>query len=84
MPTLAPSLHTVWATGLPLCVHCRSCGHRAAIPHKAIKAYAGNMKALSGLRLKCSKCGGKDIESTLVYTEGELQGFLRGECLAGQ
>jgi hypothetical protein len=75
MPTLA----------LPLCVLCRSCGDRAAIPHKAIKAYAGNIKALSGLRLKCSKCGersasgsGTDIEGTLAYKEGELKGFLGG------
>ena len=61
-------------------------GHRAAIPHKAIKAYAGNMDLVSGLRLKCSKCGersasgsSKDIERTLVYTQVELNGFLRGE-----
>jgi hypothetical protein len=51
-----------------------------------IRVSAGNIGLLSGLRLKCSKCGersasgsGKDIETTLVYTEGELKGFLRGE-----
>ena len=44
------------------------------------------MDPLSRLRLKCSKCGersasgsGKDIERTLVYTEVELKGFLRGD-----
>jgi hypothetical protein len=37
------------------------------------------MKALSSLRLVCSRCGGKDIEARLVYTERELKGFLRGE-----
>jgi hypothetical protein len=40
------------------------------------------MDPLSGPRLKCLKCGkrsasgsGKDIETRLVYTDGELQGF---------
>jgi hypothetical protein len=42
-----------------------------------IRAYAGNMQALSSVPLKCSKCGGKEIERTLVYTEVELRGFLR-------
>ena len=44
------------------------------------------MKALSGLRLKCAKCGersasgsGKEIERTLVYTEVELKGLLQGD-----
>jgi hypothetical protein len=44
------------------------------------------MDLVSGLRLKCSKCGersasgsSKDIERTLVYTQVELNGFLRGE-----
>jgi hypothetical protein len=36
------------------------------------------MDALSRLPLKCSKWGGKEIERTLVYTEVQLQGFLRG------
>ncbi len=36
------------------------------------------MTALSQLRLVCGKCGGKDIEARLVYSEEELQGSLRG------
>jgi hypothetical protein len=59
-------------------VRCGSCEHRAAIQHTAIKAYAGNMRALSSLRLKCSRCSSKDIETRLVYTEEEVRGFLRG------
>jgi hypothetical protein len=34
------------------------------------------MKAISRLRLVCSRCGGKDFEVKLVYTEVELRGFL--------
>jgi hypothetical protein len=37
------------------------------------------MKALSSLRLVCSRCTSKDIEARLVYTEEELKGFLRGD-----
>jgi hypothetical protein len=36
------------------------------------------MKARSSLRLVCSRCDAKDIETRLVYTEEELQGFWRG------
>jgi hypothetical protein len=36
------------------------------------------MKAVTSLRLVCGKCGGKDIERTLVYTEVELQGSCAG------
>jgi hypothetical protein len=79
MPPLPPNLHSVWSTGQPLGVRCRSCGHRAAIQHKSVKAYAGNMKALKDLRLVCGRCAGKDIETRLVYTEEELKGFLRGD-----
>lgn len=75
---LAPNLHSVWSTGQPLGVRCRSCGHRAALQHGSIKAYAGNMKALSVLRLKCGKCASKDIETRLVYSEEDLKGFLLG------
>jgi hypothetical protein len=44
-----------------------------------LKAYARNMTALSGQWQVCGKCGGKDIERGLVYMEGELERFLRGD-----
>jgi hypothetical protein len=70
------NLHQVSNSGQPLCVACRTCGHRAALSHGQIDAHSGNMKELSELRLKCSLCQAKDFEMFIVQREADVLFFL--------
>jgi hypothetical protein len=72
----APNLHSVDSSGQPLCVVCRTCGHRAALKHKQIGAHSGNMKPVSELKLKCSLCQAKDFETFVVQREADVLFFL--------
>lgn len=40
-----------------LCVHCKSCGHRAALDKEKLAISRGNMMQLRDLRLRCEQCG---------------------------
>ncbi len=71
-----PNLHRVANSGQPLCVACRTCGHRAALPHKQIDAHSGNMKEVSALRLVCSLCQAKDFETFIVQKEADVLFFM--------
>ena len=73
---MTPTLHTAWIWGLPLCVRCRSCAHRCGQPLETIGAHQGNMKPLKDLRLKCSRCGGRNVETRLVHSEKAVEAFL--------
>jgi ferredoxin len=72
----APNLHMVHYSGQPLCVACRTCGHRATLQHEQIDAHSGNMKEVRKLRLKCSLCQAKDFEMFIVHKEADVLFFL--------
>jgi len=71
-----PNLHQVANSGQPLCVVCRTCGHRAALRHEQIGAHRGNMKELSSLKLKCSLCLAKDFETFIFQKEADVLFFV--------
>lgn len=71
-----PNLHQVAGSGQPLCVVCRTCGHRAALKHEQIDAFSGNMKYVSALKLKCSLCQAKDFETFIMLREADVLFFL--------
>jgi hypothetical protein len=53
--TLAMSKH-------PLLVRCRECDKHAVIEPKVIGASEHSMEPLTGLKLKCSRCGSRNVE----------------------
>lgn len=74
MPTPVDSranLHTAACYGQPLGVRCRSCERRALVPLDVIGAKSGDMRELETLPLKCSGCGGRDVELWLFVKRGE-------------
>jgi hypothetical protein len=73
---LATNLHRVWSSGLPLCVMCRQCLHRALVPHDAIGARRGNMDLVKDIRFVCSQCGARDIEFKLAARSADLKRFM--------
>lgn len=78
---MPPNLHSVASSGQPLCVACRTCGHRSALPHDQIRAYSGNMQELRFLKLKCSLCLNKDFEVFVVMSSQTVAHFLSGADL---
>jgi hypothetical protein len=68
-------------SGLPLCVACRGCGHRAAVPPEVVGAARGDMKELRELKLKCSLCLAKDYEAFVMVTDAQVQSFVDGAPL---
>lgn len=76
-----PNLHSLAGSGQPLCVACRKCGHRAAVPHEKVDAFSGNMDEIRSLKLKCSKCEAKDFEAFVVHNAERVALFLEGQDL---
>lgn len=71
-----PNLHIVWSSDLPLLVRCTRCQHRAALPHDKIDAHQGNMKRVSDIKLVCTKCGSRDVETRVVYRDADVKKFF--------
>lgn len=64
------NLHTADCYGQPLGVSCRACERRALVPLDRIGAGKGNMRLLHTLQLKCSACGGREVEQRRVVETG--------------
>ena len=64
MPTPVRSrcnLHSAATYGQPLGVQCRACERRGLVPLGKIGGQ-GDMTPLHSLPLKCSACGGREVE----------------------
>ncbi len=78
MPTPVTSgcnLHTADCYGHPLGVCCRACERRALVPLDRIGAKSGNTTPLHTLPLKCSTCGGREVELWLFVKRSEAEAW---------
>ena len=73
--TLQDNLHTVSLYQGNLCVRCRRCNHRAALGADVLPILRGDMTPVDWLRLKCSRCGGPDLERWLSLTPQAVDAF---------
>jgi hypothetical protein len=83
---MLPNLQTVAVSVGVLCVHCKSCGHRAALDKERLMLERGKMTQLRDLRLRCEHCGTrgtalKEFELYLPNDFDEAKAFLFGEPL---
>jgi hypothetical protein len=51
--------------------------HRAAIDHKTIRAYQGNMMQVKRLMLLCVNCANRDLTFTVVHSRDQMDEFLK-------
>lgn len=73
------NLHTVAMSDCrTLCVRCASCGHRGALGPDVLPIHRGNMRELVDLKLRCTKCGGRDIVHYLPFDHAEVRDFIAG------
>ena len=72
------NLHTADCYGHPLGVQCRACARRVLVPLDRIGAGKGNMTPLHSLPLKCSTCGGRDVELLLFVNSVEAEAWVNG------
>ena len=73
------NLYTAHVYGQPLGVRCRSCERRALVPLGVIGAHAGDMHELHSLPLKCSGCGGRDVELWWFVKRNEAEEWADGD-----
>ena len=83
---MVPNLHTVAVSTGILCVHCKSCGHRAALDKDKLAIHHGNMTQLRDLRLRCETCDTrgsalKEFDFYIPHDFDEAKAFLAGEPL---
>lgn len=79
MPTSvtgSSNLHTAECYGQPLGVQCRSCERRVLVPLDRIGADSGNMTLLQSLPLKCTACGGREVELWLFVKRDEADAWV--------
>ncbi|SEE86333.1 hypothetical protein SAMN05444161_7512 [Rhizobiales bacterium GAS191] len=67
--TLALSKH-------PLLVRCRECNKYATIAAEALGATEQSMTDLTELKLKCSRCGSKDVERRVTWGAPSVEEWL--------
>ena len=78
MPTLvtgSSNLHTADCYGQPLGMRCRACERRALVPLDKIGAQKGSMTLLQALPLKCSGCGGREVELWLFVKRDKAEAW---------
>lgn len=73
------NLHSLTMSGFPLGARCRGCGRRNLIDPKRLDAHDGNMKELRELRLVCSRCSSRDVETRLFWAQQQLDDFVAGK-----
>jgi len=84
---MVPNLHTVAVTLGILCVHCKACGHRAALERSnKLDIHKGSMKELRNLKMRCQKCGTrgttlKEFNFYTPFTLDEAKAFMVGEAI---
>jgi hypothetical protein len=83
---MLPNLHTVAMSDGVLCVHCKACGHRAALDKDKLAIQRGNTTQLRDLRLRCERCGVrgtalKEFDFYIPNDFDEAKAFLSGEPL---
>lgn len=71
------NLHTVWLYGF-LCVRCKGCQTRKMLAPDQVHANRANMERVRDLKLKCSACGGTDIERIIPASAAAAQRFIEG------
>lgn len=69
------NLHTADCYGQPVGVRCRACERRVLVPLERIGAQ-GSMTPLQSLPLKCSACGGCEVELWLFVKRAEAEAWV--------
>jgi hypothetical protein len=69
------TLGAVYGRGFPLGVICRICDHRALIPCTDIGARRGDVRLLTELKLKCTRCGSDRWSPILFDVVEEVRAF---------
>ena len=69
------NLHTVSLYEDRLCVRCRRCDHRASLGADVLPIWPGTMKPAHSLRVKCSRCGGSDLQLLLPVSPQAVEDF---------
>jgi hypothetical protein len=72
----AANLRTLAMSKHPLLVRCRECDKHAVITAKALGASEHSMEPLSGLKLKCSRCGSRDVERQVTWGSPTVEEWL--------
>jgi hypothetical protein len=72
------NLHTADTYGQPLGVRYQSCERRVLVPLDRIGAKKGSMTLLHTLPLKCTACGGPDVELLLFVKREEAEAWVDG------
>jgi hypothetical protein len=84
---MVPNLHTVAVRIGILCVHCKSCGHRAALERSdKLEIHKGSMRELRSLKMRSEQCGTrgtalKEFDFYTPFTLDEAKAFMAGEAI---
>ncbi len=69
---------SLYNSGQPLGVECVGCGRRAltfADP-KAFARLQGDMTRLQALKFKCTKCGSREVQLWMFYSDEHREKFM--------
>jgi hypothetical protein len=74
------TVDAVAESGHPLGVLCMTagCHHRANVSADWIRVHQADITELLDLRLKCTRCGGRETQLYLFDTADEVERFLYG------
>ena len=78
------NFHTVAMCAGILAVECRGCGRRTCLTKQdGLPIFQGNMDLVRGIKgkLKCRKCGSKEIRAYAPSTKDDAQMFAAGDPL---
>ena len=70
------NLHTAATYGQPLGVRCRACERRVLVPLDKIGARGSDMTPLHSLPLRCTACGGHEVELFLFVKRAEAAAWV--------
>jgi hypothetical protein len=72
------NLHSAATYGHQLGVRCRSCERRVLVPLDKLQACGSDMTPLHTLPLKCTACGGREVELWLFVKRDEAEAWADG------
>jgi hypothetical protein len=73
--TVCCNLDTADCYGHPLSMRCQACERRVLVPLDRIGAQKGSMTLLQSLPLKCTACGGREVELWLFVKRAEAEAW---------